>query len=362
MADRPITIAVASGKGGVGKSTIAALLAHAYAQTGMQVALLDADLYGPSLPTLFNLEGRRHEVDKAQKLIPIRHGNIQLVSFGFILGQLPAIMRGPMIARYTAQLLSDVAWEPHQILIIDLPPGTGDIHLTATQSQHIDSAVIVTTPHALSFSDVGKAILMLNKVKVSIAGLVLNMAYFVCDNCNTTHHIFGAAALETIAIRFGIPALISMPLDAARYAQRIPHLQTNEQIQQLADKVWRAARTAPQTAIKIRNSRHAIEITASDGTPHPLPPYRLRRACRCALCYDEYHTAPTAQIDRVPTDIVAEQIKPIGNYALYIKWSDGHDTGFFPLEYLYRLSRQWQAEEGSARPAPPSPKNGASKQ
>jgi len=333
------TIAVASGKGGVGKSTIAALLALAYAEQGMRVALLDADLYGPSLPTLFNLEHERHSINEEQKIIPIRKAGIEMVSFGFILGGLPAIMRGPMIARYTEQLYNDVHWGDHDVLIIDLPPGTGDIHLTITQSHRINAAIIVTTPHALSFSDVGKAMLMLNKVQVPIIGIVANMAYFICAACHTRHNIFGEDIEEAIAARFGVSLLALLPLDQKRYSQRMTVDVLNDTVRALAKEAWSRAHATNMLDIKIENSHREIAILLSNGEEYRIAPYRLRTACRCAICYDEYSGKRRA-LYNISKDVFAEQIKSVGNYALYIKWSDGHASGFFPLDYIRSLLRE----------------------
>ena len=344
------TIAIASGKGGVGKSTIAALLALSYADLNMRVALLDVDLYGPSIPTLFHLESMRHEVTETQKIVPIKKENIQLVSFGFILGQLPAIMRGPMIARYTEQLFNDVLWDAYDVLIIDMPPGTGDIHLTITQSHQIDVALLVTTPHALSFSDVGKAMLMLNKVQVPIAGFVLNMAYFECGVCHTRHHVFGKNAAQTVVDRFGVPEISTLSLNVHRYSQRMSADIVNAETKALAQKVWDAAHAQHAASVRVQNSPTEIRIHHSNGVQYAIHPYHLRRGCRCAICYDEYNGIARSTL-QVPKDVHAQQIKQVGNYALYIKWSDGHATGFFPFVYVKELSEAYPSNNAGLNDA-----------
>ncbi len=337
------SIAIASGKGGVGKSTVAALLAAAYKAQGLRVALLDVDLYGPSLPTLFGIEHQRHEVSENNKIQPIVVDGIQVASFGCIIGEMPAVMRGPMIARYTTQMLSDIEWDAPDILLLDLPPGTGDIHLTVTQTLSLDGAIVITTPHALSFADVGKAIIMLNKVNVPVLGVVMNMAYYQCGTCQTKTSLFGAAAASTadnpISRRFGIPTLGALPLDPQHFSTRIGTAPVPPAITGIADTILPQLEQYHNRALPVvTNTHEAITIDFADGTPPvSISPPVLRRTCRCALCYDEYTGAPRWSTPP-GDDVFAQEIKPIGNYALYIKWSDHHATGFFPLEYIRQMA------------------------
>ena len=348
------SIAVVSGKGGVGKSTIAAELAMALSRMGLRVALLDMDLYGPSLPTLFGIEDARHNVTKENKIVPIITQGIQLVSFGFILGELPAIMRGPMIARYTSQLLSDVAWESPDILLLDFPPGTGDIHLTATQHIALDAAVVISTPHALSFADVGKAIIMLNKVQVPVIGMIMNMAYYECPACRHTEHLFGDALPQVVAERFGLDVLGAVPLNPRRYSGQVNIDIPDQIVDTIAEGILPALEAYHRRPrITITNTHEAIIVDYGDGSCTTIKPSALRRLCRCALCYDEYHHRPR-WTDPPADSVFAEDIKPIGNYALYVKWSDGHATGFFSLAQI-RADGTTRSTDSSAKESMETP-------
>ena len=338
-------VAVASGKGGVGKSTVAAALAMELVGRKRRVGLLDSDIYGPSIPTLFDAQAAQMETIDEQSIVPARlPSGLQLVSFGFIIGAAPAIMRGPMISRYISQLLLQVVWDDLDILIIDMPPGTGDIHLTITQEISLDAAIIVTTPQALCFSDVGKAILMFERVNVPIVGLVENMAWFVCDQCGTHHAIFGAGSQgvgQRLIRQFGIPIITRLPLDAARYAVPFgsdtppppdPHMQALARCLLQALRRNPAAQTRPTVAV----DEHAITLRWEDGHGVRAAHRDLRAACNCALCVSEYSGVRRLTIDDIDPQIQAVEVRPLGNYALYIRWSDNHATGFFP----YRLVRQ----------------------
>ncbi len=200
-------IAVASAKGGVGKSTVAATLASEFAAKGFKVGLLDTDLFGPSLPTLFNIHESRIE-QRDKMLIPADFNGIKLMSFGFLLGDSPAIMRGPMVSGYIQQLLTTVEWGELDYLFIDMPPGTGDVQLTISQTIKLDGAVIVTTRSSLSLVDVAKGILMFEKVQIPTLGVIENMSHFICDNCDKEHFIFGKKRSD-LSDRFGIETRLS---------------------------------------------------------------------------------------------------------------------------------------------------------
>ncbi len=199
-------IAVASGKGGVGKSTIAVNLAATLSKT-YKVGLLDLDIYGPSLPLLVGLN-QQPKMTENKKLIPLEKFNIRLMSFGFINSEnAPAVWRGPMVSRMTQQFFEDVEWGELDFLILDLPPGTGDIQLTLVQKLALTGAIMVTTPQALALLDVKKGADMFSKVNTPVLGVIENMTKFLCPNCNETSQIFPGSSGEEESRRLDVPLL-----------------------------------------------------------------------------------------------------------------------------------------------------------
>jgi len=206
-------IAVASGKGGVGKSTIAANLAVALEQTGARVGLCDCDIYGPSIALMFGIRDRPTATEE-NLIIPIEQYNLKLMSMGFLLDDTsPAILRGPMVTRYTQQFLRQVAWGELDYLILDLPPGTGDIQLTIVQTVALAGAIIVSTPQEVALIDARKAAMMFEKVNVPVLGFIENMSYFVSPGDGTRHDIFGLGGGEREAKRLRVPLLAQIPID-----------------------------------------------------------------------------------------------------------------------------------------------------
>lgn len=206
-------IAVASGKGGVGKSTIAANLALALSKEGAKAGLLDADVYGPSLPILLGVR-EMPKVTEEKKLIPVDRYGIKLMSLGFLVDSDQAVIwRGPMVHSLVQQFLRDVDWGELDYLIVDLPPGTGDAQLTLTQSIPLAGAVVVTTPQAMASSIAGKVVSLFRKMNVQVLGAIENMGYFVCDGCGKEHEIFDRGGGERMAKHLKIPFLGTIPLD-----------------------------------------------------------------------------------------------------------------------------------------------------
>ena len=210
-------IAVASGKGGVGKSTVAANLAIALAGLGHSTGLLDADIYGPSLPIMLGYQGARpRPAPGGNKLLPFTAFGVKTMSLGSILdADTPVIWRGPMVMKAIEQLLSDVEWGALDFLVVDLPPGTGDAQLTLTQKVPLSGAIIVTTPQDVALIDARKGLAMFTKVNVPVLGIVENMSSFACPACGTVTHIFRHGGGERTAAELGCPFLGSIPLDAA---------------------------------------------------------------------------------------------------------------------------------------------------
>jgi ATP-binding protein involved in chromosome partitioning len=206
-------VAVASGKGGVGKSTTAVNLALALAAEGAAVGLLDADIYGPSLPMMMGLDGRPESGD-GKTMEPMENHGVQVMSIGFLVNQDEAmIWRGPMATQALEQLLRQTNWKDLDYLIVDLPPGTGDIQLTLSQRVPMTGAVIVTTPQDIALLDARKGIKMFEKVGVPILGIVENMAVHVCGNCGHAEHIFGEGGGKRMAAEYGMDYLGALPLD-----------------------------------------------------------------------------------------------------------------------------------------------------
>ena len=208
-------IAVASGKGGVGKSTVAANLAVALEQTGARVGLCDCDIYGPSISLMFGTRERPMATEE-NKIVPIEQYGLRLMSMGFLLDDTsPAILRGPMVTRYTQQFLRQVEWGELDYLVLDLPPGTGDIQLTIVQTVALSGAIIVTTPQEVALIDARKAATMFDKVNVPVLGLIENMSYFISPSDGKHYHIFGSGGGEREAKRLRVPLLGQIPIDIA---------------------------------------------------------------------------------------------------------------------------------------------------
>ena len=206
-------IAVASGKGGVGKSTTAVNLALAMAAEGARVGVLDADIHGPSIPMMLGLQGKPESPDGKNIEPKLAHG-LQAMSIGLFLGEdTPAIWRGPMTTQYLQQLLTTTLWKDLDYLVIDLPPGTGDIQLTLAQRVPVSAAIIVTTPQDIALLDARRALKMFEKVDVPVLGIVENMAVHVCSHCGHAEHVFGTGGGEKMAAQYGVQLLGSLPLD-----------------------------------------------------------------------------------------------------------------------------------------------------
>ena len=206
-------IAVASGKGGVGKSTFAVNLAVAMSELGKKVGILDADIYGPSVPRMMGISGKP-EISENKKLIPLKSYGIKCMSIGFLVSEeTPTIWRGPMIMKALEQMFNGAEWGELDYLIIDLPPGTGDAQITLAQNSKLSGSIIISTPQDVALTDARKGINMFKKVNVPILGLVENMSYFICDNCNEKHFIFSNNGAKKEAEKFQIPFLGSLPID-----------------------------------------------------------------------------------------------------------------------------------------------------
>ena len=207
-------VAVASGKGGVGKSTTAANLALALAQEGARVGLLDADIYGPSMPQMMGLVGQQPESDDGKTMHPLKAHGVQTMSIGFMIDvDSPMVWRGPMVTQALEQLLNQTNWDDLDYLVVDMPPGTGDTQLTLAQKVPVTGAIIVTTPQDIALIDARKGLKMFEKVGIPILGLVENMSIHICSKCGHEEHIFGAGGGETMCKDYGVPFLGALPLD-----------------------------------------------------------------------------------------------------------------------------------------------------
>lgn len=344
-------LAVSSCKGGVGKSTTAVNLACALAQTGRKTGIFDADIYGPSLPTMVTPEEDELYGEEGMVLPMNAHG-LKMMSFGWVPtgagggGANAAIMRGPMVTQIVNQLLTGTAWGELDVLVIDFPPGTGDIQLTLGQIANLTGAVIVTTPQNLSYVDVVKGIQMFEKLSVPVLAAVENMSTFTCDGCDKVHRPFGEGAKKRLIADYGFEHILELPIDPAlsRHGDEgIPFVIANpdhpvsQSFRELATEAWTRLESVNdgQTEL-VYNVGQSMMLVLPDGTELECEPADLRRACRCAHCVEEMTGRQILDPASVPDTIYPNKVRPMGNYAAAVEWSDGHES-IYPFAQIMHL-------------------------
>ncbi|KAM0041165.1 putative iron-sulfur protein NUBPL [Helianthus debilis subsp. tardiflorus] len=344
-------IAVSSCKGGVGKSTVAVNLAYTLAGMGARVGIFDADVYGPSLPTMVSPENRLLEMNPEKKtIIPTEYMGVKMVSFGFA-GQGRAIMRGPMVSGVINQLLTTTEWGELDYLVIDMPPGTGDIQLTLCQVVPLTAAVIVTTPQKLAFIDVAKGVRMFSKLRVCVpcVAVVENMCHFDADG--KRFYPFGRGSGSQVVEQFGIPHLFDLPIRPTLSASGdsgMPEVVADPQgdvaeiFQNLGVCVVQQCakiRQQVSTAVMYDKSIKAIKVKVPDSNEEfLLHPATVRRNDRSAQSVDEWTGEQKLQYGDIPEDIEPEEIRPMGNYAVSIQWPDGFSQ-IAPYDQLQSMER-----------------------
>jgi len=345
-------IAIASGKGGVGKSTVAANLAVALQRAGARVGVCDADVYGPSQGIMFGTD-ERPEADAQRRLIPVEAHGVKLMSMGLLTSkETPVIWRGPMATKLIQQFMAGVAWGELDYLIIDLPPGTGDVQLTLTQSVPLTGAVIVTTPQDVARTIAEKGLRMFEPVQVPVLGVIENMSYFECSHCHQRTHIFSQGGGEKISAEFGLPFLGGIPIDPEVVAagdQGEPIVARNpdspasraylEIAQRLASaiSVVKYESSHPMKPREISEGEGKLRIVWADSHDSRYGFEFLRNHCPCAMCVDEWTGKRRHLALLLPPNFRALDVKPVGNYAIKISWSDGHDSGIYSFSSLREL-------------------------
>lgn len=342
-------VAVSSCKGGVGKSTVAVNLAYTLVGMGARVGIFDADIYGPSLPTMVSPEKRVLEMNpETRTIIPTDYMGVKLISFGFA-GQGRAIMRGPMVSGVINQLLTTTEWGELDYLVIDMPPGTGDIQLTLCQVVPLTAAIIVTTPQKLAFIDVAKGVRMFSKLKVPCVAVVENMCHFDADG--KRYYPFGRGSGIQVVQQFGIPHLFDLPIRpnlSASGDSGVPEVVADPQgevaktFQNLGVCVVQQCakiRQQVSTAVSYDKSRRAIRVKVPDSSEEFfLHPATVRRNDRSAQSVDEWTGEQKLQYADIAEDIEPEEIRPMGNYAVTITWPDGFSQ-IAPYDQLQTMER-----------------------
>ena len=345
-------IPVASGKGGVGKSTVSANIALALARTGARVGLMDADVYGPSIPLIMGIKEPPKQINN--RLIPPQRYGIKIISMGFFVPETEAVIwRGPMLHKMVEQFLGNVEWGELDYLIVDLAPGTGDTQLSLCQMVPLTGAVIISTPQDVAIKVAQKAILMFDKLNCPILGMVENMSHFLCSHCGQREEIFGSGGAQKAAERFGIPFLGRIPLLTAirmsadqgdpivhadpesPIAKEIQKVAENLAAQVSIQNIQRGTKMVPSKIGPTNQSQ--LQVDWSDGHQSIYSSRELRIACPCAECVNEITGERRLDPNTISTTIVPAVVNTVGRYALQIQWSDGHSTGLYGFEFLRKF-------------------------
>jgi ATP-binding protein involved in chromosome partitioning len=345
-------IAVASGKGGVGKSTTAVNLALGFRAIGLKAGILDADIYGPSQPRLLGLTGRP-QVVSGTTLRPMQGYGLEVMSMGVLVDEgTPIIWRGPMVVSALNQMLREVAWGDLDVMVIDMPPGTGDVQLTIAQQVPLSGAIIVSTPQDLALIDARKGLNMFRKVDVPVLGIIENMSYFLCPKCGERSDIFGHGGAQNEAEKLGIPFLGAIPLHMeirARSDSGQPVVATNPDsahaqiYRDIAARAWTEVQAAQGTRVKpprldVSPNRDALKVTFEGGDSYELTAEMLRVMSPSAEV--QGHSPDQRVTVARKRNVKIKELRPIGNYAVRIVFDDGHDTGLYAWSYLELLGRE----------------------
>ena len=347
-------IPIASGKGGVGKSTVSANLAIALSKLGARVGLMDADVYGPSIPTLMGA-GSQPGQQNGNIIPPLRYG-IKIISMGFFVPSGDAVIwRGPMLSKIVDQFLGSVEWGDLDYLLVDLPPGTRDIQLSLCQKIPLTGAVIVSTPQDLAFQVAEKAIIMFNKLRTPVLGLIENMSGFECLHCGEREEIFGSGGARRYSLAKSIPFLGEIPLSTdirtasdegvpivlaqpdSPSARAFVRIAENLAAQVSIRNMGEADTERPEPAEISQPSQTEVRILWKDGHESLYTGYALRCGCRCAQCIDEMSGEKRLREDSIRADVQPLSIDPVGRYALRFQWNDGHSAGIYTFDYLRKL-------------------------
>ena len=346
-------VAVASGKGGVGKSTLAANLAVALQKQGLKVGLMDADVYGPSIPTILGIKDKPLMANG--RIAPASSNGVKVISMGFFVPANEAVIwRGPMLHKMVQDFLGLVEWGDLDYLIIDLPPGTGDIQLSLCQTIPLTGAVIVSTPQEVAWNVAQKAIVLFDKLNTPVLGIIENMSRYICGHCGHEEEIFGKGGAESAAKRLEIPFLGAIPLlkkirqtsDAGEpVVQSEADSESAKQFisisQKLIQEIENRKKYGDKKMAPIQISPAGtpeISVLWNDGKSSVFKARDLRLLCPCAACVNEISGQRTLKPETVPEDVKALAISPVGRYALHILWSDGHNTGLYGFDYLRQHS------------------------
>ena len=344
-------LAVGSGKGGVGKSTVATNLAKALASKGNKVGLLDADLYGPCQPGMMG--SNQAPKGNGNIIVPVEKDGVKFVSMGLMNPSGKAlIIRAPLAIKAVQQFLTGVQWGELDYLFIDLPPGTGDIQLTLAQQAKLSGAIIVTTPQKVASDIAQKGLEMFETVNVPVVGVVENMSGYKCPKCDEVTPVFGNGGGKKLSEKFNVPLLSQIPIDpellsdsdngntqydSARdsfYQKKF--LELSEVIEKQLHEAQEQAKEFETSEITVDD--HGLNISWSDGTMSKLEARNLRLNCPCASCVDEITGEKIIKPEQVSANIKVLGVKPVGRYGIAINFSDGHGTGIYKFKNLKQMN------------------------